>query len=501
MDQTDGRERLALLAGIAASLWLVLSLPVFAQESYYWCYAQHPALSYFDHPPLGAWLIWVGTALFGDGALGIRFGTWLCGIGTILAGRALLRGFGIGAAGRTAWIVASIAVPAFAATKFLANPDPPLILCWTLTMLALWRARDGGLGWWVAAGAAAGAALLAKYTAAFLAVSGVLLLVLDPALRRQLRRPGPYLGVLVAVLVFSPVLVWNLGHDFASFRFQTEARYARAAFDLAEFGACVAQQVGMLHPAVAVLTALGLGWLLRQAWRGDPRCRWLLAFGLPLAGYLLVNALWMEVKVNWFTPAYVGLVLAVIVWWCEGGWPDRHPTAVRWVRGGLLAVWCALPATLAVPLLASGRGSSWVGWDQVAASAAAAAEGLAAEGRGVFFFGSDYKDSAQLWRNLARLETADGRRGDALGPVLAQNIHGAPALQFDQWTVPASLVGRDAVFVLASPERRAREALPRIRPVFASIERVEEVRIERLGRPVFSADVFVCRGYLGPTGH
>ncbi len=30
-------------------------LPLTPQESYYWQYSRHPALSYFDHPPAAAW--------------------------------------------------------------------------------------------------------------------------------------------------------------------------------------------------------------------------------------------------------------------------------------------------------------------------------------------------------------------------------------------------------------------------------------------------------------
>jgi hypothetical protein len=35
------------------------------QEAYYWNYAQHPALSYLDHPPMVAWLIGLGTKVLG----------------------------------------------------------------------------------------------------------------------------------------------------------------------------------------------------------------------------------------------------------------------------------------------------------------------------------------------------------------------------------------------------------------------------------------------------
>ena len=86
---------------------LCVAMPVFAQESYYWCYAEHPDLSYFDHPPMVAWQIWVGTALFGDNAIGIRFGTWLCATGTTWIGLLWLRRLGAESWVRRCWLACS----------------------------------------------------------------------------------------------------------------------------------------------------------------------------------------------------------------------------------------------------------------------------------------------------------------------------------------------------------------------------------------------------------
>src|SRR3972149_12311131 len=43
---------------------LYINLPQLApQEAYYWNFSRHLALSYFDHPPLHAWLIYLSTRL------------------------------------------------------------------------------------------------------------------------------------------------------------------------------------------------------------------------------------------------------------------------------------------------------------------------------------------------------------------------------------------------------------------------------------------------------
>ena len=70
--------------------------------------------------------------------------------------------------------------------------------------------------WWLAVGAMLGLAMLCKYSAAVLAMTVFLFLVVHPVARRAWRRPGPYLMILVAVLVFSPHVVWAIVQGWPS---------------------------------------------------------------------------------------------------------------------------------------------------------------------------------------------------------------------------------------------------------------------------------------------
>lgn len=497
------RASTSFLCFAAATAWLCASLPVFSQEAYYWTYAQHPDLAYFDHPPMVAWLIWLGTAACGDGVVGVRVATWLCGLCATWVGWRLLARFGVDEPGQQAWIALGVASPVLATTHFLTNPDPPLVCFWTLCIFSLWRARDGAIGWWLLAGAAAGAALLSKYTAAFLAVGGVVLLLADERMRRQLRRPGPWLGVLVAAIVFLPVVVWNAQHDFESFRFQTEGRLAKSDFGARHLLALLGQQIAILHPALALALACALPWLGRRA-SADPRVLWLCAFGLPLPAYLVFQSLWIEVKINWLAPAYVPLLLGVIVWWSEGGAAERHARLWRLARGSLWFVPLALPLAPLIRLLPQHAGSSWTGWLEIARRADALAARIdRADGTAgnVFLFAADYRDAAQLGRNL-RLLWQEGSAHEVVpgavgAPTMAQNVISIPALQFDHWTRPEDHVGQDAIFVLPRPERRGR-MIDFARRHFRTVEQVERVAIRPLGISVLDVALFVCRGYRGP---
>jgi dolichol-phosphate mannosyltransferase len=47
------------------------------EEAYYWNYSRHLDIGYLDHPPMVAWLIRLGTMVFGQNEFGVRIGTAL----------------------------------------------------------------------------------------------------------------------------------------------------------------------------------------------------------------------------------------------------------------------------------------------------------------------------------------------------------------------------------------------------------------------------------------
>ena len=69
------------LIAVAAALRVIFagSVELLPEETYYWSYSQHLDLSYLDHPPMVAWLIKIGTTLFGQTEFGVRFGALCCG--------------------------------------------------------------------------------------------------------------------------------------------------------------------------------------------------------------------------------------------------------------------------------------------------------------------------------------------------------------------------------------------------------------------------------------
>lgn len=504
MNPDTARERRLLWLIAALGAWQCLTMPVFAQEAYYWCYSQHPDLSYYDHPPMVAWMMWVGTRLFGDNVVGIRLGTWLCGIGTAWIGLAWLRRLDASAWVRSGWLVCSCAMPMLLATHFLATPDPPLVFWWAVTIYALWRTRDssgrGALGWWLLAGFAAGCALLSKYIAAFLAVGGLMVVLFDPAMRRQLRRPGIYLGVLAAAVTFLPVVMWNVANDFESFRFQTEGRWERSRLGVRWIGAFLVSQFGLLHPVIALAMPMASWWSVRRMRAGDRGVLWMVAFGLPMPLFFLANSLLIQVKVNWLVPCFLPMAALAMTWWQSTGRRELKPQATRIAERVMIGtMWLFGLGAPLVHLVPQSSGSSWHQWDRIAERAEFWEEQLdgqdGVEGN-VFFFASGDRDAAQLSLHLARRDermTPDHQ----LEFVMAQNVFGERSLQFDHWEPVTKHVGQDAIYVLLRPEDRPRE-IEKLHQHFERVQLSEHLELGVFGLKLGTADIYTAHGYRGP---
>src|SRR6476469_136725 len=185
---------LAFLRLVSASL-----IDLSPQEAYYWNYARHPALSYFDHPPVVAWLIGAGQFVLGKTELGVRIGGFLL---TLLS-TWLLYTLGQLWFSRRAGLWAALLfqlLPLFFVYGVLITPDVPLTFFWLLTLYLFSIAVREQQKWaWYLAGTALGLCMLSKYTGVFLVPCAFLFLILHRIYRCWLLRKEPYLALIIAV--------------------------------------------------------------------------------------------------------------------------------------------------------------------------------------------------------------------------------------------------------------------------------------------------------------
>ena len=270
----EDRPAARALFAAAAAISVVVALQVIyaatadlrTDEAYYWTLSKEYVLSYLDHPPMVAWIVRFGTAIFGHTNFGARFGGLLAmWIAVAILGDIVWRLTRDRCAAVLA-ILMPLAAPEYALFASRIVPDAGLILfslamVWSLVRLA--ESNDGR--WWLAAGLFGGLSLLSKYTAVFLA-PGVFAFLLVPSWRmRWLRSPYPWAAVVIALLVFSPVLIWNWQHDWASFKFQ----FIRAGADHGISARTVGDFLGLQFALVGpILFPVALAGTIMLAWRG-----------------------------------------------------------------------------------------------------------------------------------------------------------------------------------------------------------------------------------------
>jgi len=305
-----GGVALLMLTTLLARLTFAGALGLGIDESYMVAAGRTLQPGYFDHPPLAWWMAWAAAHVTGsEGPFFVRLPfVLLFALTTWLMFRLTAALFGACAG---LWAAALLnAAPLFGvADGTWVLSDGPLIaallgagVCLVAALPAEGRAA---WGWWLGTGVCAGVALFSKYSAALTIAGAVVYLLTEPAARRWLLRPHPYAAGLLALAVFSPVLVWNAGHGWASLLFQA----GRAGNS-------------RLHPFGPITTLLGealfiLPWIwaplmvccagaVRRGPR-NPGC-WLLAcLALPPILIFLALSLHSRVLFHWAAPGYLML--------------------------------------------------------------------------------------------------------------------------------------------------------------------------------------------------
>src|SRR5436305_3566407 len=235
-------------------------------EAYYWTWSKESALSFLDHPPMIAWFIRFGTALFGDTAFGVRF----AGLLAMLVTQLLLADIVRRVTHDIRAIILAVLMPEAAVYYGLlmakVAPDVALIPFALAMVWALVRLNESGDSrWWLAAGAFAGLALLSKFTAVMLAPAVLAFLLIPNWRGRWLKSRYPWVAAAIMLAIFSPVLIWNAQHDWASFRFQSVRAVATHELSLRTVGDFVGLQFFWVGPILlpVLLSAVAL-----TAWRG-----------------------------------------------------------------------------------------------------------------------------------------------------------------------------------------------------------------------------------------
>lgn len=339
------RPAALIVAAITLARWVLLAFDrtdLYVDESQYWLWGQHFAFGYYSKPPLIGWLIGAVTTLAGsDSTFWVRMpGAFLHGTTALILGAWAARLYGPRAAILTAAAYAT--VPFAALGSLLISTDTVMAPFFAAALLAHHRlAETKAAKYALYAGAAIGAAFMAKYAAVYFLI-GVALAALRPEGRIGWRNAG--LLLLAFGVVISGNLLWNIAHQFTTLSHTVDnVGWVRqdnplAALNFASAAEFILSQFAVAGPVIFAALLLAIRKLPMQA-----------AFVIPPLLVVTIQALLGTAQANWAVAAYfAGIPLAIRLL------QDRP----RWLTASFAinAVFC-----ITLPVLTIFTGLQWQG--------------------------------------------------------------------------------------------------------------------------------------------
>jgi 4-amino-4-deoxy-L-arabinose transferase-like glycosyltransferase len=299
-----------------------------------------PAWGYVDQPPLVPFLARTLAAV-ADEPWAVRTPATLASAVSVLLVALLARELGgrRGAQALAAWGYAFSAMPLMLGHLLLTSTLDQAF--WLAATLAAVRAVRGGDRWWLAVGVVAGVASWSRLLVAVLGLAlATGLLVLGP--RRVFRTRWLWAGAAVAAVLASPNLAYQATHGWP----QLAMGRALADNNAGEVRAqALPLLLVMLGPVLAVVWAVGIGWLLRAPRRREVGFL-VVAFGV-LVAFTLASGAQPHYPVHLLTVMYAAGCVPVARWLA---------VRTRWRRafGAGLALNAAFALVLGLPVVPLG---------------------------------------------------------------------------------------------------------------------------------------------------
>lgn len=457
------------------------------QEAYYWYYSLKPALSYFDHPPVAAYSIWLGTSLFGNTLFGVKIMAVFWSLLTnILLYTTVLRirdNNSISEKKELAFhtvILYNLTVFAHL-YAMITVPDTPLLFFWMLCLFLFQEYLNSDKKLYVLlAGISLGLAMMSKYTAIMLAPGIFLFLLLNSNHRKKLLDPYLYLAFILAFIVFSGVIYWNATHEWASFKFQFGDRTTGLkSFRTKYITQLIGSQLFILTPLIFVLFFPMVRRILKR-WQQKEIGQFFFLSSAVIIGAFTAYSLRSLVKMNWLLPGYLGFIIliALTLKWHV----IRNKLITKLGIGFSLLLIILLHIIPTIPDIPLGEANTWSGWKDAAQKVAQ----IQREHGGpdsCFVFANSYK-AASLMKFYLPVKQE----------VYAENIYDQPALQFGIWGKPEALKGKSALYIF-DDRREYRNDLKKVRPFFEKLELLQKFEYRFMGKHTRTISCYLGTSY------
>jgi len=322
------RWTLVIVVAVTALRVLILNLTdlnLGPDEAQYWYWSTDLAAGYYSKPPMIAWLIAGATAVCGDGEACIRTPSpLLYGLAALFVFGAARVLYGVRAAFWSALFF--ILLPGISLSAALITTDVPLLCFWAMATYGLanllGRAPSEGRLTAILTGVAIGLAMLSKYAGAYFLLGLGVAAIFDRRVRGHVLGWNGALMLLAALAVFSPNIVWNLHHGFATVSHTAyNAGLGGKMFNFDRLAEFFGAQFIVFHPILmgVILAGLIVG-LRRMRWphvKADDIV--LICLSLPVIAIGLTIGFLSKANANWAAPAFVGLSIVAAVWLLRAG--------------------------------------------------------------------------------------------------------------------------------------------------------------------------------------
>jgi len=323
-------------------LWFITQMELVPDEAYYWLWSKHLAASYRDKGPGVAWIIALGTSLFGPTVFGIRFFAVLLSTATGAVLFLLARRLYDDRVALWSLLVATV-LPLTAVGSILMTIDSLSVFFWAWAVLIFWKAihRDQTSDWfWL--GLAIGAGFLAKFTNGVqLVCIGCFLLWSKEHRPLLISRKMLVLGGAFGLSIL-PILWWNVQTHWVHYIALHDRSGVKSSFQIhpLELLTFIGGQFGVISPVFAAGMVVALVALLWTRFT-DLRVRFLMSQFLPLYGLFAFFSLNKAGQANWAAPALITGIIFTVVYWREV--VAKYPA---WRRGVVAAFAVALLMTV-----------------------------------------------------------------------------------------------------------------------------------------------------------
>jgi hypothetical protein len=379
-------------------------------------------------------------------------------------------------------------------------PDGPLLCalaaagyCLSRVLLDPAAERDAWR-WWLAAGVATGAAFLSKYQAVLFVAGAFLFLLVTPAQRRWLRRPQPYVSLVIAGAMFVPVIVWNARHAWASFAFQlgraSSPHHVDALQRVAAWGRNVAGQAAWILPWIWLPLVVVMIGAFRRRPRDDRYefFAWLAV--VPITLFTAASLGGQPGLPHWPAPGYLflfPLLGAAVIGQADAG-----------LRVHRLRVWTVASIAAFLLLLSIAASAALTGWAARLFGPSSRDPTLESIDWGELPRGLDSLGVLHLPHSFVAAPSwiQAGKASYALGPGVPVLCLSADPHEFASLHDSRDFLGQDAVIVVRFPAPH--DVVLRFPPLFESVTWLGTVTIRRLGMPVFDIGVFLGRNFKQP---